>query len=148
MADVQNVVDYPLYVAGKAVKTGQWLEVHDKYRNSVYARVALADAKVLEKAIAASVSAEAEMAALKPFQKQKILLHCVKRFNELRDELTEILIAEGGKPRGAASAEVERLINTFQLAADAVTQLDDGRMIPLAVTPAASRYRGMVNMCR
>ncbi|WP_277561255.1 aldehyde dehydrogenase family protein [Acinetobacter beijerinckii] len=144
MADVQNVVDYPLYVAGKAVKTGQWLEVHDKYRNSVYARVALADAKVLEKAIAASVSAEAEMAALKPFQKQKILLHCVKRFNELRNELTEILIAEGGKPRGAASAEVERLINTFQLAADAVTQLDDGRMIPLAVTPAASRYRGMV----
>jgi acyl-CoA reductase-like NAD-dependent aldehyde dehydrogenase len=68
----------------------------------------------------------------------------VKRFNELRNELTEILIAEGGKPRGAASAEVERLINTFQLAADAVTQLDDGRMIPLAVTPAASRYRGMV----
>lgn len=144
MTDKQSVVDYPLYVAGKAVTTGQWLEVHDKYNNTVYARVALADAKVLEKAIAASVKAEAEMAALKPFQKQKILLHCVKRFNELRDELTEILIAEGGKPRGAASAEVERLINTFQLAADAVTQLDDGQLIPLAVTPAAAHFRGMV----
>lgn len=118
--------------------------MHDKYRNTVYARVALADAKVLEKAISASVKAEAEMAALKPFQKQQILLHCVKRFNELREQLTEILIAEGGKPRGAASAEVERLINTFQLAADAVTQLDDGRMLPLAVTPAAARFRGMV----
>ena len=144
MTDKQSVVDYPLYVAGKAVTTGQWLEVHDKYNNTVYARVALADAKVLEKAIAASVKAEAEMAALKPFQKQKILLHCVKRFNELRDELTEILIAEGGKPRGTASAEVERLINTFQLAADAVTQLDDGQLIPLAVTPAAAHFRGMV----
>lgn len=144
MTDKQSVVDYPLYVAGKAVTTGQWLEVHDKYNNTVYARVALADAKVLEKAIAASVKAEAEMAALKPFQKQKILLHCVKRFNEMRDELTEILIAEGGKPRGAASAEVERLINTFQLAADAVTQLDDGQLIPLAVTPAAAHFRGMV----
>ncbi|WP_343581249.1 aldehyde dehydrogenase family protein [Acinetobacter sp.] len=144
MTDKQSVVDYPLYVAGKAVTTGQWLEVHDKYNNTVYARVALADAKVLEKAIAASVKAETEMAALKPFQKQKILLHCVKRFNELRDELTEILIAEGGKPRGAASAEVERLINTFQLAADAVTQLDDGQLIPLAVTPAAAHFRGMV----
>lgn len=144
MTDKQSVVDYPLYVAGKAVTTGQWLEVYDKYNNTVYARVALADAKVLEKAIAASVKAEAEMAALKPFQKQKILLHCVKRFNELRDELTEILIAEGGKPRGAASAEVERLINTFQLAADAVTQIDDGQLIPLAVTPAAAHFRGMV----
>lgn len=144
MTDKQSVVDYPLYVAGKAVTTGQWLEVHDKYNNTVYARVALADAKVLEKAISASLKAEAEMAALKPFQKQEILLHCVKRFNELRDELTEILIAEGGKPRGAASAEVERLINTFQLAADAVTQLDDGQLIPLAVTPAAAHFRGMV----
>lgn len=144
MSDTQSVVDYPLYVAGKAITTGQWLEVQNKYQGTTFARVALADAKVLEKAIAASVKAEAEMAALKPFQKQQILLHCVKRFNELRDELTEILIAEGGKPRGAASAEVERLINTFQLAADAVTQLDDGRVLPLAVTPAAARYRGMV----
>lgn len=144
MTEVESCVDYPLYVAGKAITTGQWLEVQHKYQHSVYARVALADTKVLEKAIAASVKAEAEMAALKPYQKQKILLHCVKRFNELREELTEILIAEGGKPRGAASAEVERLINTFQLAADAVTQLDDGRMLPLAVTPAAARFRGML----
>lgn len=144
MTELESCVDYPLYVAGKAITTGQWLEVQHKYQHTVYARVALADAKVLEKAIAASVKAEAEMAALKPYQKQKILLHCVKRFNELREELTEILIAEGGKPRGAASAEVERLINTFQLAADAVTQLDDGRMLPLAVTPAAARFRGMV----
>lgn len=144
MTEVESCVDYPLYVAGKAITTGQWLEVQHKYQHTVYARVALADAKVLEKAIAASVKAEAEMAALKPYQKQKILLHCVKRFNELREELTEILIAEGGKPRGAASAEVERLINTFQLAADAVTQLDDGRMLPLAVTPAVARFRGMV----
>ncbi|MEE9903801.1 aldehyde dehydrogenase family protein [Acinetobacter haemolyticus] len=144
MTELENVKDYPLYVAGKAVSTGQWLEVQNKYQQTVFARVAVADDKMLEKAIVASVKAEVEMAALKPYQKQKILLHCVKRFNELRDELTEILIAEGGKPRNAASAEVERLINTFQLAADAVTQIDEGRVLPLAVTPAAARYRGMV----
>ncbi|ATZ65912.1 aldehyde dehydrogenase family protein [Acinetobacter haemolyticus] len=144
MTELENVKDYPLYVAGKAVSTGQWLEVQNKYQQTVFARVAVADDKVLEKAIVASVKAEVEMVALKPYQKQKILLHCVKRFNELRDELTEILIAEGGKPRNAASAEVERLINTFQLAADAVTQIDEGRVLPLAVTPAAARYRGMV----
>ncbi|NAR73346.1 aldehyde dehydrogenase family protein [Acinetobacter haemolyticus] len=144
MTELENVKDYPLYVAGKAVSTGQWLEVQNKYQQTVFARVAVADDKVLEKAIVASVKAEVEMAALNPYQKQKILLHCVKRFNELRDELTEILIAEGGKPRNAASAEVERLINTFQLAADAVTQIDEGRVLPLAVTPAAARYRGMV----
>ena len=68
----------------------------------------------------------------------------MKRFNEIREELTEILIAEGGKPRKAAGAEVERLINTFQIAADAVTQMDQGRILPLAVTAAASGYQGMV----
>ncbi|AXY58260.1 aldehyde dehydrogenase family protein [Acinetobacter chinensis] len=139
-----QILESPLYVAGKAVKTGQWLEVLDKYSLQPYARVALADARVLEKAIDAAVRAEQEMADLKPFQKQKILLHCVRRFSEIRDELTEILIAEGGKPRKAAVAEVERLINTFQLAADAVTQLDDGRMLPLAVTAAAAGYQGIM----
>ncbi len=141
---VQDIKDYPLYVAGKAATTDQWLEVNQKYTQDVYARVALADAATIEKAIDSAVKSSAAMAALEPFQKQKILLHCVKRFNEMRAELTEILIAEGGKPHKAAAAEVERLINTFQIAADAVTQMDDGRMIPLAVTAAASGYQGMV----
>lgn len=139
-----NLAEFPLYLANKPIKTGQWLEVHDKYSGQVYAKVALADAATLDKAIEAALKAEREMAALKPFQKQKILLHCVARFNEQREELTHILIVEGGKPRTAAAAEVERLINTFQIAADAVSQLDEGRLIPLAVTQAASNYTGMV----
>ncbi|ATO19156.1 aldehyde dehydrogenase [Acinetobacter sp. LoGeW2-3] len=144
MTKIRAVIDYPLYVAGKPVETSEWLEVQDKYTHKVCARVSLADAKILEKAIKAAVKAEAEMAALEPYQKQKILLHCVKRFNEIRGQLTEILIAEGGKPRKAAAAEVERLINTFQIAADSVSQIDSGRMIPLAVTAAASGYQGFV----
>ena len=35
--------EYPLYVAGKPVKTGQWLEVQHKFHHDLYARVALAD---------------------------------------------------------------------------------------------------------
>ena len=136
--------DYALYVAGQAVQTGEWLEVKHKYSQKLYARVALADASTLEQAIQSATDAETEMAALEPFQKQKILLHCVRRFREIHEELTEILIAEGGKPRKAAEAEVERLINTFQIAADAVTQMDQGRILPLAVTAAASGYQGMV----
>ena len=140
----KEILELPLYVANKAMISGQWLEVHNKYSGEVYAKVALADEQILEKAIASSVKAEKEMAALKPFQKQKILLHCVKRFNEMREELTELLIIEGGKPKNAAAAEVERLINTFQIAADAVSQLDSGRLIPLAVTQAASAYTGII----
>ncbi|SPL71147.1 aldehyde dehydrogenase family protein [Acinetobacter stercoris] len=143
-SEITNTPEFPLYVANKPAKTGQWLEIHDKYTGQLYAKVALADDKTLEKAISSALKAEQDMAALKPFQKQKILLHCVKRFNEMRDELVELLIIEGGKPKLAAKAEVERLINTFQTAADAVTQIDDGRLIPLAITPAAGGFRGFV----
>lgn len=139
----QLKAQYPLYVANQPIETGSWLEVTDKYSNKVVSRVAQADAQTLNKAIAAAVDAEKAMAALKPFEKQKILLHCVKRFKERSDELTQILVIEGGKPLGSAKAEVLRLISTFQLAADAVTQLDQGVVMPLAVTEAAASYRGM-----
>lgn len=139
----QLKAQYPLYLANVAVETMSWLDVTDKYSNKVVSRVAQADAQILNKAIAAAVDAEKAMAALKPFEKQKILLHCVKRFKERSDELTQILVIEGGKPLGSAKAEVLRLISTFQLAADAVTQLDQGVVMPLAVTEAAASYRGM-----
>lgn len=139
----QLKAQYPLYLANVAVETTSWLDVTDKYSNKVVSRVAQADVQTLDKAIAAAVGAEKSMAALKPFEKQKILLHCVKRFKERSDELTQILVIEGGKPLGSAKAEVLRLISTFQLAADAVTQLDQGVVMPLAVTEAAASYRGM-----
>lgn len=139
-----SIKAYPLYVAGQALQTTQQLTVFQKYTLQPFAEVAVADAAILEQAIIAANKAESAMAALQPFQKQKILLHCVRRFTEMQDELTDILIAEGGKPRNAAASEVQRLISTFQLAADAVTQLDQGRVLPMAVTPAAAAYRGMV----
>ena len=138
-----KTLKFPLYVANQPITTEKWLDVHNKYDDHIYAHVALADDQIIEKAIAAAVHAEPEMAALQPFQKQKILLHCVHRFEQIRDELIELLIIEGGKPRQAAAAEIERLINTFQIAADAVTQLNQGQILPLAVTQAASGYQGM-----
>lgn len=135
---------YPYYLAGQAHYGTATLAVLDKFQQQSYAQVALASAADLEQAIQAALAAESAMAALKPYQKQAILLHCVQRFSQMQNELTDILIAEGGKPRNAAAAEVQRLISTFQLAADAVTQIDSGRVLPLAVTPAAAAYTGMV----
>lgn len=136
--------EYPLYLANKPVQTSSWLDVTDKFSGKVVSKVAQADTAVLDQAIAAALKAEAAMAALKPYQKQRILQHCVKRFKQRSDELAQVLVIEGGKPIAAAKAEVLRLISTFQLAADAVTQLDQGVVMPLAVTEAAANYRGMV----
>lgn len=136
--------EYPLFLAGKAQTTGEWLDVTDKYHGQVVSRVALADAKLIDQAIAAAVAAEKPMAMLKTYQRQAILLHCVKRFTERFDELAHVLVVEGGKSITSARGEVNRLISTFQLAADAVTQMDKGAVMPLDVTEVAARYRGMV----
>jgi len=134
---------YPLYLANQATTTQDWLDVTDKYTLKTVSKVALADSMTINQAIEAAVQAEGPMARLKSYQKQAILLHCVRRFTERRDELAEVLVVEGGKSLTSARAEVARLISTFQLAADAVTQLDKGSVMPLDVTETAGRYRGM-----
>jgi acyl-CoA reductase-like NAD-dependent aldehyde dehydrogenase len=135
---------YPMFLANQPYESGDWLDVDDKFLSKTVTRVAVADEKIIDQAIAAALAAEKPMAALKTYQRQEILLHCVRRFTERFDELVEVLIVEGGKSLASSKAEVKRLISTFQLAADAVTQLDKGVVMPLDVTEAAARYRGMV----
>ncbi|PNK61534.1 aldehyde dehydrogenase family protein [Psychrobacter sp. FDAARGOS_221] len=134
---------YPLYLANKAHEgADDALEVINKYSQDVVAEVARADSDLLEQAIDAGVKAIPAMKALKPFEKQRILLQCVDKFNQRFDEFTEALVAEGGKPKGAAETEVKRLISTFQFAADSVTALSAGEVISLDVTEASAGYRG------
>ena len=134
---------YPLYLANKAHEgANDALEVVNKYNQETVAEVARADSELLEQAIQKGLEAVPAMQALKPYQKQRILLDCVAKFTERFDEFTEALIAEGGKPEAAAKAEVKRLIATFQFAADAVTTVPEGEVLPLDATEASASYRG------
>ncbi|WP_296405306.1 aldehyde dehydrogenase family protein [Psychrobacter sp.] len=134
---------YPLYLANKAHEGAEEaLEVTNKYSQETVAEVAKADSEILQQAIELGLAAVPAMQALKPYQKQRILLDCVAKFNERFEEFTEALIAEGGKPEAAARAEVKRLIATFQFAADAVTTMPEGEVIPLDVTEVSASYRG------
>ena len=134
---------YPLYLANKAHEgANDALEVVNKYNQETVAEVARADSELLEQAIQKGLEAVPAMQALKPYQKQRILLDCVAKFTERFDEFTEALIAEGGKPEAAAKAEVKRLIATFQFAADAVTTVPEGEVLPLDATEASAGYRG------
>lgn len=134
---------YPLYLANKAHEgADDALEVVNKYNQETVAEVARADSELLEQAIQKGLEAVPAMQALKPYQKQRILLDCVAKFTERFDEFTEALIAEGGKPEAAAKAEIKRLIATFQFAADAVTTVPEGEVLPLDATEASAGYRG------
>ncbi|MEZ4468214.1 MAG: aldehyde dehydrogenase family protein [bacterium] len=132
---------WPLYLAGQAVQPNADLAVTDKYSGEVVARVALADAATIDAAIAAAVEAAAPMRALRAYERQAILQHCVDRFRARQAELAQLLCVEAGKPIADARGEVTRLIDTFRYAAEESVRMG-GEVMELAISPRVAAYRG------
>jgi len=134
---------YPYYLANEAVFANRDLDVTDKYSGEVATRVAMADAATIDQAIEAADKASEAMAKLAPYERQEILYHCVKRFQERYDELAEALCIEAGKPIKDARGEVTRLIDTFRVAAEEAVRIE-GEVLNLEISARAKGYRGMV----
>lgn len=133
---------YPLYLANVAMTPNQDLEVTDKYTGAVATRVAMADAATIDRAIAAAVEATEPMARMAAYERQAVLMHCVKRFQERFDELAYALCIEAGKPIKDARGEVTRLIDTFRIAAEESVRMT-GEVQPLDISARAKGYQGM-----
>ncbi|WP_186247492.1 aldehyde dehydrogenase family protein [Burkholderia gladioli] len=134
---------YPYYLANQAVQANTDLEVTDKYSGKVATRVALADAKAIDAAIAAAVEAEKPFAAWSSFRRQAVLDHCVTRFRERFDELADALCIEAGKPINDSKGEVTRLIDTFRVAAEESVRIG-GELVDLEISKRAQGYSGYV----
>ena len=134
---------YPYYLAGRACAPNADLVVHDKYSGQEACRVALADAAVIDQAIAAAVASQPALAAFAPDQRQAVLKHCVARFGERREELAHALCIEAGKPIRDARGEVTRLIDTFKIAAAEAVRIG-GDVLELGISPRSRGYRGFV----
>ena len=133
---------YPFYLANKPESPNADLEVTDKYSGEVATRVAMADPTAIDAAIAAASAAAEPMARMPAYQRQDILNHCVKRFQERFEELAMALCIEAGKPIKDARGEVTRLIETFRIAAGEAERIY-GEVMPLDNAERASGYRGM-----
>jgi acyl-CoA reductase-like NAD-dependent aldehyde dehydrogenase len=132
----------PLWLAGAPRMTDATLDVADKWTGQPIARVCAADPETVEHAIAAAHGARGAMAAFAPDARRDVLEHCVRRFGERREELALLLCSEAGKPIRDARGEVDRLIDTFRIAAGEATRIG-GEVIEMQVSPRARGYRGM-----
>jgi len=133
---------YPYYLASEPHYANTDLDVTNKYTQEVATKVALADADVIDKAIAAAENAQPAMAAMAPYERQAVLEHCVKRFTERADELAQALCIEAGKPIKDAKGEVSRLIDTFKIAAEESVRIN-GETVNLEISARAKGYQGM-----
>jgi len=132
---------YPYYLANRPQTSKTLLEVRDKYSGAVATRVAVPDAKAVERAIAAALKASTPMREFKPWARQAVLQHCVARFSERRDELAQALCIEAGKPIRDATGEVTRLIETFRIAADEAVRIN-GETLNLELAGRLDGYHG------
>ena len=133
---------YPLYLANEALQPNTDLAVTDKFTGEVATRVALADAKMIDAAIAAAVEAAQPMARMASYERRDVLQHCVDRFIERKDELAYALCVEAGKPINDSRGEVGRLIDTFRIAAEESVRMT-GEVQPLDISPRARGYQGI-----
>ena len=133
---------YPYYLANRPEQPNTELEVRDKYRGTIATRVALADAAAIERAIGAAEAVAGDMAAMAPFERQKVLNHCVARFTERAEELAQALCIEAGKPIKDSRGEVTRLIDTFRMAAEESVRIE-GHIQNLETGTRSKGYRGM-----
>ena len=133
---------YPYYLAGEAVYANQDLNVTNKYTGETETTVAMATADVIDKAIDAAEKAQPQLTRMRPYERQAILNHCVKRFEERFDEMAYMLCIEAGKPIKDAKGEVTRLIDTFRVAAEESVRIN-GEQINLEITERAKGYQGM-----
>jgi acyl-CoA reductase-like NAD-dependent aldehyde dehydrogenase len=133
--------NYPHYIGSRAESPNADLIVLDKFSGEIATRVALATAADVERAIATAQAAVPAMAAFKPWQRQAVLEHCVRRFRERSEELAVALCIEAGKPIRDARGEVTRLIDTFRIAAEESVRIG-GEVLNLEISPRGGGYRG------
>ncbi|MFP5383246.1 MAG: aldehyde dehydrogenase family protein [Gammaproteobacteria bacterium] len=132
----------PLFLANQPLETAESLAVTDKYSGEVFADVCVANTSLISQAVHAAVQAEAPMRRLPAWRRRDVLRHCVRRFEERREELAEALCREAGKPIRDARVEVTRLIETFSIAAEEATRIR-GEVLPMDISARGEGYTGM-----
>ena len=126
---------YGLYINGEWLETQEYLPVTDKYRGAAFAEVGLASKGQVGQAIKAAEAAW-KSRPLSPQERFRILSRTSALLGENLDDLAETIAREGGKPLKLARGEVQRAMQTFQVAAEEAKRFT-GEIVPIQSAPGA-----------
>ncbi|MBN2577240.1 MAG: aldehyde dehydrogenase family protein [Deltaproteobacteria bacterium] len=135
------MLDYPLFIAGRAAGGDAKLIVTDKYTGEPLARVASAGPDEVDQAIAAAQQAATTMAALPAHRRAEILARAAATLRGRREDFAQTIVAEAGKALKYARAEADRGAQTFQIAAEEAKRIH-GETVPLDAVPSGEGYFG------
>jgi acyl-CoA reductase-like NAD-dependent aldehyde dehydrogenase len=140
---------FPLYLAGEPILPGAGtpavgaLEVRDKFTGDVAATAGLASPEHIDAAFRAAESALPAMRALKSFERKSILRQVVSALVARQEEFAECLAIEAGKPLRDARGEIQRAIDTFEIASEEAVRVH-GTYEPLDISERARAYTSVV----
>ena len=126
--------DLPLRIGGEEVVTGDWIEVRSPQTGGLLGRVGRAGPPQVERAIAGAAAAAAETRKLAGHRRARILQTAGEWLAAHESDLVETIVAEAGKPRRYAEAEVQRGMTTVRLASEEATRIS-GELLPVDIEP-------------
>src|ERR1700693_3281676 len=102
------VVDLPLRICGEDVRTGEWIEVRSPQTGELLGRAAKAGAREVERAIAGAAERFPEARRMPAHRRADILRAIAADVRAQRSRYSDTIVAEAGKPRQYAEAEIAR----------------------------------------
>lgn len=132
-----------MILCGKPCSGAGVLYVPDRFRGTPAFEVPLADAGMIDSAIA-SAHASVDACARWPLHARAALLRRVgEEIERCSGRFVETIITEAGKPVGDARAEVARAAETFRTAAEECAHALDGEAMRLDVSPRGEGRRAL-----
>ena len=135
--------EYGILVDGEWLKTGDAIEVHSPYDDSLVAIVHRAGPKEIETSIAKSVEAFEVTRKLPSWKRAEILEAISDGIAKRHEEFARTIALEAGKPIRTARAEVDRAVFTFKIAAEESKRIY-GEVVPLDWLPGTEGRIGYV----
>ena len=108
-------IELPSYIAGEAVRTDKWLDVHYPWDNSVTGRAAVVGPEHLDQAIEAALKGQEQ--PLTRYERHAILRKAAGLLAERREELAGLICREAGMCIRETMYETGRTSDVMEFAA-------------------------------
>lgn len=138
-----TIRSFGFFLNGNWSTHGREAVINSPYDRSVLGVINEAGRGDVETAIESAVQAFAVTRRMSSYQRATVLHKIVHGITARKDEFAKMISQEAAKPIKTARVEVERAINTFQVAAEEATRIY-GEYIPLDTLEATAGRWGLV----
>lgn len=118
---------------------GAWKEILSPNDGSLITKVQEGTEEDIDKLLQDTPHIQKKIAALKPFERAKILKAVASKIRANEEFLAMVIASEGGKPLKDARVEAQRAASTLELCSEETLRLT-GEVIPMERTPAGKDH--------